>query len=87
MSLSVADIAQKGAKQMEKVTGLAMATLVGVDAAEGGWRVKVELVEQKTIPPGMDVLGLYEARLDASGNLLSFERHGLRKRMDTDVNW
>jgi hypothetical protein len=32
----------------------------------------------------MDVLGLYEVRLDNEGNLLGFERKRLRKRGETE---
>jgi hypothetical protein len=32
----------------------------------------------------MDVLGLYEVRLDSEGNLLGFDRKKLRKRGETE---
>jgi hypothetical protein len=46
--------------------------------------VSLEAVERKAIPETMDVLGLYEIRLDSEGNLQSFERKKLRKRGETE---
>jgi len=43
----------------------------------------LEAVERKAIPDTMDVLGLYEIRLDSEGNLQNFERKKLRKRGET----
>ena len=40
-------------------------------------------LERKAIPDTMDVLGLYEVRLDSEGTLLGFERKKLRKRGET----
>ena len=45
--------------------------------------VSLEALERKAIPDTMDVLGLYEVRLDSDGNLLGFARKKLRKRGET----
>jgi len=50
---------------------------------EEGWAVSLEALERKAIPDTMDVLGLYEVRLDGEGNLLDFQRKKLRKRGET----
>ncbi len=42
----------------------------------------MELIEKTSIPAAMDILGLYEALMDREGNLLSFDRKGLRHRGD-----
>ncbi len=64
-----------GKKQIDGVAGLAR--------KEDDWVVSLEAVEKKAIPDAMDVLGLYEMRLDTDGNLQSIERKRLRKRGDT----
>jgi hypothetical protein len=43
----------------------------------------LEALERKAIPDTMDVLGLYELRLDDEGNLLGLDRKKLRKRGET----
>ncbi len=78
-------ITRRGAEQLSAITGLALSTVTGVAAAEAGWRVEVEMVEKQSIPSSMDILGRYEIYLDDAGNLVGFERKGLRKRGDTDL--
>ncbi len=81
--MNLAGIARRGVEELTAVTGLACATVIGLERDEGGWRLAVELVEQESIPRGMDVLGIYRARLDGEGHLEGFERVGLRRRGDT----
>lgn len=57
--------------------------VTGVSKTEEGWAVLLEALERKAIPDTMDVLGLYELRLDSEGNLLGFDRKKLRKRGET----
>jgi hypothetical protein len=57
--------------------------VTGVSKTEDGWAVLLEALERKAIPDTMDVLGLYELRLDNEGNLLGFDRRKLRKRGET----
>jgi hypothetical protein len=60
--------------------------VTGLSKTEEGWSVLLEALERKAIPDTMDVLGLYELRLDNEGNLLGLERKKLRKRGDTGEN-
>jgi hypothetical protein len=43
------------------------------------------MLEKQSIPDQMDILATYEALLGEEGNLLSFERKSMRKRMETEV--
>ena len=45
--------------------------------------VSLEAVEREAIPDSMDVLGVYEIRMDGDGILFGFERVKLRKRGET----
>jgi hypothetical protein len=54
------------AKQPEMVTA--------VKPDEDGWRVEVEIVEDRRIPSSSDILALYEIELDAAGDLLAYRR-------------
>jgi len=64
-----------GKKSTDGVTGLSK--------TEEGWSILMETVERKAIPDTMDVLGLYDIRLDNEGNLLGMDRKKLRKRGET----
>jgi len=57
--------------------------VTGLSKTEEGWAVLLEALERKAIPDTMDVLGLYELRLDNDGNLLGLHRKKLRKRGET----
>jgi hypothetical protein len=48
-----------------------------------GWSIQMESLERKAIPDTMDVLGLYELRVDEEGRLLGLDRKKLRKRGET----
>ena len=57
--------------------------ITGLSKTEEGWSILMEALERKAIPDTMDVLGLYELRLDNDGHLLSLDRKKLRKRGET----
>jgi hypothetical protein len=57
--------------------------VTGLSKTEEGWAVLLEALERKAIPDSMDLLGLYELRLDNEGNLLGLGRKKLRKRGET----
>ena len=59
-----------------------VSTITSVMPENDQWRVSVELVERRGIPDTNDVLGLYELRLDAAGNVLRYERTLMRRRCD-----
>ncbi len=44
----------------------------------------MEFIEKESIPPSMDILGLYEVSVDEKGNLLEFKRKKLRTRADAE---
>jgi len=77
------ELIEKAKKQLADLTGFKEPSGTGLRKEKEGWVVTCEIVEKKSIPDGMDILGTYEVRLDAKGNLLSYERIDLRKRMDT----
>lgn len=81
--MNLESIARRGVEELTTVTGLARSSVIGLERDDGGWRLTVELVEKESIPRGMDVLGIYRARLDGDGHLEGFERVGLRRRGDT----
>ena len=67
------------------LTGLDISSIVGVEKEDDGWLVRIEVVEKHSIPDSMDILALYETRLDSDGNMQEFKRLRMRKRIDTDI--
>lgn len=76
-------VAKRGLRAISEITGLKVSGVVALRREDEGWEIRVELVEKESIPHGMDVLGIYQVRLDANGDVLDFERTRLRRRADT----
>jgi hypothetical protein len=72
--LSAAKAAQLGLEQIEELTGKEPAGVTSVEPVDEGWAVGVEVVEDKRIPSSTDMLAVYQAELDASGELRSYRR-------------
>lgn len=85
MSKDVGTLIEKARKELSKLTGLTLASTIGATKDEKGWHISIEMVEKRSIPDQMDLLALYEVLLDEDGNLLSFERKSMRRRMDSVV--
>ena len=78
------ELAEKAKARLERVTGLKASSVTGVAQEEGGhWMVTLEMLEKKSIPDSMDILGTYEVKIDEESNVLDFARTRLRRRGDT----
>jgi hypothetical protein len=63
---------------------LKLSGVSAVTKTDEGWGVILELVERASVPDTMDLLGVYEARLDHEGELIGYERVRLRRRCDLE---
>lgn len=84
MALAIPQLIEKAREELSKVTGLELGSTVGAAKGEEGWKVAVEMVEKHSLPDQMDILANYQALVDDDGNLISFNRIGLRKRIETE---
>jgi len=78
------EIIKKAQEDFARLSKIPVDGVIGLSKTEEGWIVSLEALERRAIPDTMDVLGLYEVRLDNEGNLLGFERKKLRKRGETE---
>jgi hypothetical protein len=72
--LTAAEVAQEGMRQIAELTGKEPEGVTGVEPAEDGWLVGVELVEDRRIPSSTDILATYEVEVDAEGEMVSYHR-------------
>jgi len=72
--LTAPEAAQRGLRQIAELTGKEPEGITGVEPAENGWIVGVEVVEDRRIPSSTDILAIYETEFDVSGELLSYRR-------------
>jgi hypothetical protein len=82
--MAIKDAGEKAKKELADLTGFHSPSLVGVrkTGKSSGWIFEIELVEKKSIPEGMDIIGLYEAEADANGGISTYERKNTRRRID-----
>ena len=85
MANGIGTLIEKARKELAKLTGLELSSTVGTVKDDKGWHVTLELIEKHSTPDQMDILATYEALMDDNGNLLGFERKGMRRRMDMEV--
>lgn len=79
----IKEILENAKFQLKELTGFDAVSVTSIKKEGEGWVIAVEMLEKKGIPDRMDILGLYEVKMDSGGDLLSYERKGLRKRGDT----
>jgi len=80
---SVSFIVNQAKKELAALTKLELSTVMGITKEGAEWLVTMEMVEKRSIPDGMDLLGAYEVHMDNSGQVLNFNRISIRKRGDT----
>jgi len=72
--MSGARVARLARAYLADLTGKVPETVSALIRQEGGWLVRIEMVETSRIPDTSDVLGSYEVDLDDNGELLEYRR-------------
>lgn len=67
-------IAAHAAQALRELTGREAESVTGVQQADDGWTVQIEVVESHRIPDSADLLALYDVHTDASGELTGYRR-------------
>jgi len=80
--MEIKDIVEIAKNKLVEITEFSSPNIIGANKEEDIWYITVEIVEKPSESVNMEILGIYDVRLDASGNLLGFERIGMRKRGD-----
>ncbi|MEU6744010.1 gas vesicle protein GvpO [Streptosporangium sandarakinum] len=79
-ALTAATAGRAGLDQIGDLTGREPEGVTFVQPEQDGWKVGIEVVEDRRVPSSGDVLALYEIQLDADGDLLSYRRTRRYKR-------
>ena len=58
-------IIKKAQEDFAKLSKMPVDGVIGLSKTEEGWVVLLEALERRAIPDTMDVLGMYEVRLDS----------------------
>ena len=71
---AVTSAARRAVELVSMLSGRRPESVVSAERTDGGWRVGVEVVEVSRIPDSADILAVYEVRLDADRDLVSYRR-------------
>jgi len=80
--MEIKDIAEIAKEKLVELTGFSSPNVIGINREEDIWHITVEITEKPSEAINLEILGIYDIQVDASGNLLGFERIGMRKRGD-----
>ncbi|GAA4226598.1 hypothetical protein GCM10022254_12090 [Actinomadura meridiana] len=73
--MSASQAAERAVAHVTALTGRSAESVVGLERADdGGWRVRVEVVETHRIPDSADILAVYDTEVDADGDLVAYRR-------------
>jgi hypothetical protein len=71
---SAMEVARSAARQLAELTGRVPECVIGIERAEEGWTVELEVVESRRIPDSTDVLATYRVQVDDDGELMGYHR-------------
>jgi hypothetical protein len=84
--LTAARAGRLGIQQIAELTGKETEGVTEVAPSDDGWRVIVEVVEDRRIPSSTDILAAYQTDLDLDGELMSYRRIRRYSRGQGDDN-
>jgi Gas vesicle synthesis protein GvpO len=68
------EAARLAAKQLTELLGSPPERVIGLERRDGGWRVRLEVVELERVPETTSVLASYEVDVDREGELIAYRR-------------
>ncbi|MFI5806846.1 gas vesicle protein [Streptomyces sp. NPDC051561] len=71
-------------EQISELTGMPAESVSSFEQSEGGWVLRVEVLELERVPDTMSLLASYEVQLDPEGELTGYRRVGRYERGRAD---
>ena len=72
--LTAAEAGRRGLEEIADLTGKEPEGITGVERDEDGWKITVEVVEDRRIPSSSDILATYQTLIGPDGELESYRR-------------
>lgn len=82
--MEIKDVVEIAKAELVQLTGFTSPNAIGINKETDIWHITVEITEKSSAAPNLDLLGIYDVRIDAFGNLLGYERIRIRKRCEKD---
>lgn len=83
--MELTKVIAKGKEELSALTNLTVSGVVEISKKDDGWHIGVELIERRAIPDTQDLLGVYEVTLNDQGEIMTYERKKMRRRMDIET--
>jgi hypothetical protein len=80
--MDIKDISKIAKEKLVELTGFSSPSVIGISKEEDIWHITVEITENPSDVINLEILGIFDVRINTSGNLLGFERIRMRKRGD-----
>ena len=80
--MEIKDIVEIAKGKLAELTEFSSPNAIGIDREGDTWHITVEIIEKPSEAVNLELLGIYDVRIDASGNLLGYEKIRMRKRGD-----
>ncbi len=80
--MEIKDITEIAKKELVELTKFSSPTVIGVNKEGNIWHITVEIIEKPSPAINLELLGIYDIRIDASGDFLGYEKMRMRKRGD-----
>jgi predicted TPR repeat methyltransferase len=71
---SIQKVVRSAMAQMGDMTGLVGDNVSSLAKADSGWKLVVNMVELKRIPPSTDMLASFDVSVDGDGNVINYQR-------------
>jgi hypothetical protein len=85
MKMEINDIVEIAKTGLVQLSGFNSPNAIGIYNDGDIWHITIEITEKSSDAINLDLLGIYDVRVNASGNLLGYERIRMRKRCEKDV--
>jgi hypothetical protein len=72
--VSMQEVVRRAKAQLEGMTGLPCDNVSGLTKVDGGWRLVVNMIELKRIPPSTDMIASIDVIVDEEGNVTDYQR-------------
>jgi hypothetical protein len=79
------EAARRATDQLAPLLGTEPERVIGVQSRNGGWRVRVEVLELERTPETTSVLASYDVDVDGDGELTGYRRTHRYARAQTDA--
>jgi len=72
--MTTQEVVRNGKAQLGDLIGLVADSVSSLSKVDGGWKLVINMIELKRIPPSTDVLASFDVSMDEAGNVIDYQR-------------